>query len=100
MDPVLLNSRGAGHRATDRVRRKGLEQHVFDALLARTHDFIAREQAFTQDASHELRTPLAVLSLGIERLQADLGLAPAAQTTLATLHASTLWMQQTVSTLA
>ncbi|MCE2914945.1 MAG: sensor histidine kinase [Rubrivivax sp.] len=72
---------------------------AFDALLARTHDFIVREQAFTRDASHELRTPLAVLLLGIERLQADPAMAPSLQTALATLHASTLWMQQTVSTL-
>lgn len=77
----------------------GAVARAFDALLARTHDFIAREQAFTRDASHELRTPLAVLLLGIERLQADAAMAPAAQTTLAALHASTLWMQQTVSTL-
>jgi len=77
----------------------GAVARAFDALLARTHDFIVREQAFTRDASHELRTPLAVLLLGIERLQADAAMAPAAQTTLAALHASTLWMQQTVSTL-
>jgi signal transduction histidine kinase len=77
----------------------GAVARAFDALLARTHDFIAREQAFTRDASHELRTPLAVLLLGIERLQADAAIAPASRTTLAALHASTLWMQQTVSTL-
>jgi len=77
----------------------GAVARAFDALLTRMHDFIAREQAFTRDASHELRTPLAVLLLGIERLQADAAMAPAAQTTLAALHTSTLWMQQTVSTL-
>jgi signal transduction histidine kinase len=77
----------------------GAVARAFDALLARTHDFIAREQSFTRDASHELRTPLAVLLLGIERLQADAAMAPASQTTLSALHASTLWMQQTVSTL-
>ena len=77
----------------------GAVARAFDALLARTHDFIVREQSFTRDASHELRTPLAVLLLGIERLQADAALAPAAQTTLTQLHASALWMQQTVSTL-
>jgi signal transduction histidine kinase len=38
----------------------------FDALLARTRDFIAREQAFSAEASHELRTPLAVLRMGLE----------------------------------
>jgi signal transduction histidine kinase len=77
----------------------GAVARAFDALLARTHDFIAREQAFTRDASHELRTPLAVLLLGIERLQGDAALSPKSQSTLAALHASTLWMQQTVSTL-
>jgi signal transduction histidine kinase len=77
----------------------GAVARAFDALLARTHAFIAREQAFTRDASHELRTPLAVLLLGIEKLQTDPALTPAAQSTLATLQASTLWMQQTVSTL-
>jgi signal transduction histidine kinase len=77
----------------------GAVARAFDALLARTHDFIAREQAFTRDASHELRTPLAVLLLGIERLQAEAALSQESQTTLSALHASTLWMQQTVSTL-
>ncbi len=38
----------------------------FDALLARTRDFIAREQAFSAEASHELRTPLAVLRIGLD----------------------------------
>ncbi len=47
----------------------------FDALLARTHDFIAREQAFTRDASHELRTPLSVLRMALERLQTEPALA-------------------------
>ena len=44
-------------------------------------------------------SPVSYTHLGIERLQADAAMAPAAQTTLAALHASTLWMQQTVSTL-
>jgi signal transduction histidine kinase len=86
-------AQGLGHDEVGAVAR------AFDTLLARTHEFIVREQAFTRDASHELRTPLAVLLLGIERLQADTALSPASQSTLAALHASTLWMQQTVSTL-
>jgi signal transduction histidine kinase len=72
---------------------------AFDALLARTHDFIAREQAFTREASHELRTPLAVLQLGIQRLQAHTDLPAEAQATLTTLYAATQWMQQTVEAL-
>ena len=77
----------------------GAVAQAFDALMARTHDFIAREQAFTRDASHELRTPLAVLQLGIERLRADPSVPPSARATLTTLHASTQWMQQTIETL-
>jgi signal transduction histidine kinase len=77
----------------------GAVAQAFDALMARTHDFIAREQAFTRDASHELRTPLAVLQLGIERLRADPSVPSSARATLTTLHASTQWMQQTVETL-
>lgn len=77
----------------------GAVARAFDALLARTHEFIAREQTFTRDASHELRTPLAVLRLGLERLAADTGLPASARATLVTLQASTQWMQQTVETL-
>jgi signal transduction histidine kinase len=71
----------------------------FDALLDRVRAFIAREQAFTRDASHELRTPLAVLRMAIERLQADPAAPPAVRQQLAPMHAATLLMEQTVTTL-
>lgn len=77
----------------------GAVARAFDALLARTHAFVAREQAFTRDASHELRTPLAVLRLQIERLQADPGTPPATRQALAGMHAATALMEQTVQTL-
>jgi len=71
----------------------------FDGLLARTRAFLAREEAFTRDASHELRTPLAVLRVAIERLLTQPGLALSVQQQLAPMHAATLLMEQTVSTL-
>jgi signal transduction histidine kinase len=64
----------------------------FDALLARTRDFITREQGFSRDASHELRTPLAVLRMGLARLAAE-------GHPVAPLLASTAHMEQVVSTL-
>jgi signal transduction histidine kinase len=77
----------------------GALAQAFDALLARTRAFIAREQAFTRDASHELRTPLAVMRMAIERLQAQADLPASARAQLAPLHAATLLMQDTVQTL-
>jgi signal transduction histidine kinase len=71
----------------------------FDALLARTHQFIAREQTFTRDASHELRTPLSVMAMTIQRLQEEPGLTPAWRHQLATLQAAADWMTQTVDSL-
>jgi signal transduction histidine kinase len=94
--PARLPQAVSQGAAADEV---GAVARAFDALMARTHDFIAREQAFTRDASHELRTPLAVLQLGIERLRDDPGVPPSARATLTTLYASTQWMQQTIETL-
>jgi signal transduction histidine kinase len=71
----------------------------FEALLARTRGFLAREQAFTRDASHELRTPLAVLRLAIERALARPGLTPQARAELAPMQAATRLLEQTVTTL-
>ena len=71
----------------------------FDALLARTRAFLAREQAFTRDASHELRTPLAVLRVAIDRLLARPGLDAPTRQQLAPMRAATQLMEQTVATL-
>jgi signal transduction histidine kinase len=71
----------------------------FDALLARTREFIAREQAFTRDASHELRTPLAVLGMAIERLQTEPGVSANVRRQLTPMREATELMEQTVNTL-
>lgn len=71
----------------------------FDALMARTQAFIAREQTFTHDASHELRTPLAVLRITLERLQADPQAPPAWRPALETLLLQVQLMQRTLETL-
>jgi signal transduction histidine kinase len=71
----------------------------FDELLARTAEFVRREQAFTRDVSHELRTPLSVLRIAIEGLQADVGISPHQRRQVTTMHAATAWMEQTVSAL-
>ena len=71
----------------------------FDTLLARTRQFIAREQAFTRDVSHELRTPLAVLRMAIERLRADTATAPALHRQLMPMAEAVELMAQTVDAL-
>jgi signal transduction histidine kinase len=71
----------------------------FDALIDRTREFIAREQAFTRDASHELRTPLAVLGMAIERLQAEPGVPASVRRQLTPMREATELMAQTVNTL-
>lgn len=68
-----------------------------DALLDRTRDFIAREQAFSRDASHELRTPLAVLRIGLDRLHTKGDVAQRHE--LLPLQTSVRLMEQTVATL-
>ncbi len=71
----------------------------FDALLARTREFIEREQSFTRDASHELRTPLAVLRMAIERLQAEPTLPQPLRQQLLPMHEAVELMVQTVDSL-
>jgi signal transduction histidine kinase len=68
-----------------------------DALLERTRDFIAREQAFSRDASHELRTPLAVLRIGLDRLHAEGD--ETRRRELLPLQTAVRLMEQTVATL-
>lgn len=88
------NQKGA--RLADQFdgREIGLIADAFDRFLARLDDFVAREQAFTEDASHELRTPLTIMlnaaqlleeephltAIGHERLQRILRAAKQMQT--------------------
>ncbi|WP_374662890.1 sensor histidine kinase [Inhella sp.] len=81
-----------GRERSDEV---GTLARSVEALLARTRDFLAREQAFTHDASHELRTPLTVLRLGLEKQVAEGG----TRAELLLLRSAVLDMAQTLDTL-
>jgi signal transduction histidine kinase len=94
--PESLPTRLADETSNDEV---GALARGFDALLARTRDFIEREQEFTRDVSHELRTPLSVLRMSIERLQSDKSVSVNTSTQLASMLAATLFMEQAVNTL-
>lgn len=52
-------------------REIGLIADAFDRFLARLDDFVAREQAFTEDASHELRTPLTIVLNAAQLLEEE-----------------------------
>lgn len=71
----------------------------FEVLLARTRDFIAREQAFTRDVSHELRTPLSVLGMAVDRLLAAPGRDAVDRQALESMQAAAAQMRQAVDTL-
>jgi signal transduction histidine kinase len=49
----------------------GMIATAFDGFIERMEAFVAREQAFTEDASHELRTPLAVIDSASQLLADD-----------------------------
>lgn len=90
-----LPSQLPGRQRRDEV---GQLARSVEALLGRTREFIAREQAFTRDASHELRTPLAVLRLGLEQ---RIAATPAgdSRTELQAWRVQVLELAQTLDTL-
>lgn len=55
-------------------REIGVIAAAFDRFMERLREFVAREQAFTEDASHELRTPLAVIDSSVQLLLDDAAL--------------------------
>jgi len=96
MEPARLPQAIASDFADDEV---GVVARGLDRLIARTRDFIAREQSFTGDASHELRTPLAVIRAAGEQLRAEPGLSDAARRQLDHVRQSAWQLEQTVTTL-
>lgn len=64
----FANIRGAG-------REFAMIASAFDRFLERMDQFVAREQAFTEDAGHELRTPLAVILSSLQLLETDASLS-------------------------
>jgi len=96
MEPARLPQAIASGFPDDEV---GVVARGLDQLIARTRDFIEREQSFTRDTSHELRTPLAVIRAAGERLRAEPGLSEAARRQLEHVRQSAWQLEQTVSTL-
>ena len=85
------------HEYRDRDMR--LIAASFDALIARFHAFIEREQAFTEDAGHELRTPLAVALSANELVLADPGISTRTRERAQRTHAAGTRMARLVSAL-
>lgn len=72
---------------------------AFDRYLEKLDTYVAREQAFTDDASHELRTPLAIILSAIPLLQEDAALGDAARERLARIERAALQMQKLLEAL-
>lgn len=60
-----------------------------EAVLASTHDELARSTRFSADASHQLKTPVTVLRAGIEELLRRENFEPAVYDELSALHYQT-----------
>lgn len=72
---------------------------AFDQFLERLDAFVAREQAFTEDASHELRTPLAIILNAAELLYANPELEHGARQRLQRILRAVEQMQATIDAL-
>ena len=72
---------------------------AFDRFLKRLESFVAREQAFTEDASHELRTPLSVIDSSTQLLAEDPQLAPASKERLHRIERAVAQMQMLIDAL-
>jgi len=72
---------------------------AFDSVLDRFDAFVAREQAFTEDASHELRTPLATAISSIDLMAADDSLSTKSRTRLMRARSATARMHELIESL-
>jgi signal transduction histidine kinase len=79
LDP---RDRGPRLSAAFQGREVGVIAEAFDRFLGRMDAFVAREQAFTEDASHELRTPLSVILSSTQLLMERADLPPGADVKL------------------
>lgn len=77
----------------------GVIAAAFDRYLEQLDEFVAREQAFTEDASHELRTPLAIIISAAQLLQEDPNLRGLGQQRLQRLFRAAGRMQQLLEAL-
>ncbi|HEY0975572.1 MAG TPA: HAMP domain-containing sensor histidine kinase [Solimonas sp.] len=77
----------------------GVIAQAFDRYLENLDHYVAREQAFTDDASHELRTPLAIVISASQLLQEESDLSPRSQERVARIHRAAMQMQTLVEAL-
>lgn len=95
LQPGNLPTEWEGRYPPDEVGR--LADTLRDAFR-RIHQFIDREQRFTQDASHELRTPLAVIESSAEMLARSPDAAQA-EALLARIRSAAMTMHLSVDVL-
>ncbi|AXQ30423.1 sensor histidine kinase [Solimonas sp. K1W22B-7] len=72
---------------------------AFDRYLEDMDQFVAREQAFTEDASHELRTPLTVMSSAAELLEGSPELGPQNRERVARIRRAAAQMRSLIEAL-
>ena len=80
-------------------RQLNIIVEAFDGVLDRFDAFVAREQAFTEDASHELRTPLATVISSLDLIVEDQDLSAKSQRRLARARAAATRMHELIEAL-
>lgn len=72
---------------------------AFDNVLDRFDAFVAREQAFTEDASHELRTPLATAMSSLDLIGDDASLSEKSRRRLVRARSAAVRMHELLESL-
>lgn len=85
------------HRFGD--REIGVIAQAFDRFLLRLDEFVAREQAFTEDAGHELRTPLSVILSAVQLLKDEPTLTNGARVRVRRIQRASEQMQSLIDAL-